>query len=88
MGQHRTRKEKEKAEQSRLKQIPLTDQIESGPASYLYKDENAGAKARHTTTPLLKVDQRYILKDLIKTVSISSLLLLIVIGIYFYLRYN
>jgi hypothetical protein len=88
MGQHRTRKEKERAEQARLKHVPLTDQIEGNSSGYVYTDDTTGVKSHQPSTSLLKVDQRYILKDLIKTVSISSFLLLIVIGIYFYLRYN
>lgn len=87
MAQHRTRKEKEKTNQARLRQ-PAAGQQTTQAALYSYSGDKLGAASQTPSQTLLKVDQGYILKDLMKTVSISSLLLLVVIGIYFYLRYN
>lgn len=89
MPQLRTRKEKDRARISRFKEISASGEIEKVEGSYKY---TGAAPENNSTTRanavLLKVDKQYIFKDLLKTVSISCLLLLVVIGIYFYLRYN
>ncbi|MDQ5951704.1 MAG: hypothetical protein QG639_985 [Patescibacteria group bacterium] len=84
MGQHRTKKEKEKAEKIRLKEIQR-DVSSGSEGSYQYASEDI---ERPYSGSLLKVDSQYIVKDLIKTIVISGCLLCVVIGIYFYLRYN
>lgn len=86
MGQHRTRREKERAEIARLKNNdnPVPEAKSGLTYSYKATAPSLGGAA----DSLLKVDQKYIVKDLLKTLIISSILFFIVIGIYFYLRYN
>lgn len=87
MAQHRTRKDKEKAQKIRLKDIEKDGTTASFSNTYSFSSqESANSEDRSNT--LLKIDSKYIVKDLFKTVTISSLLLMVVIGIYFYLRYN
>lgn len=85
MGQHRTKKEKERAQQIRLKEIERESTVPIDEGSYRYVSTVSPSAKADT---LLKVDSKYILRDLIKTVTISCFLLCVVIGIYFYLRYN
>lgn len=86
MGQHRTRREKEKAELARLKQT--NPSVPPSKAGVTYTYQAVLPSTAKASDSLLKVDKKYITKDLIKTLIISSILLLVVIGIYFYLRYN
>lgn len=85
MGQHRTKKEKERAQQIRLKEIERESAVPSDEGNYRYVSQ---APSSAKPDSLLKVDSKYIVRDLIKTVTISLFLLCVVIGIYFYLRYN
>lgn len=87
MAQVRTRKEKEKAQQLRLKEVEKDADGAVVQKSYSYSSTTQKNTASAGES-LLRVDSRYILKDLIKTITISSILLCVVIGIYFHLRYN
>ena len=88
MGQHRTRKEKERAEIARLKHPSESEALPANGPSYTFSSSDTRKPVSGGADNLLKIDQKYIIKDLWKTVIISSILLVIVIGIYFYLRYN
>lgn len=89
MPQLRTRKDKERARQVRLKDVVPVKSSEQQTDTYSYSSSQVSKNNfNKSVTSLLKVDQGYILKDLLKTVTISLSLLMVVIGIYFYLRYN
>lgn len=84
MAQTRTRKDKERAKKIRSQEAAQ----EESPSNTFSLAQTQSMRQESRSSSLLKVDQQYILKDLVKTIVISSILLIVVIGIYFYLRYN
>lgn len=88
MAVRRTLKDKQHAEQSRLKST--SGSMTSDGAYSLERTSRPTKIQVKATSPssLLKIDQHYIAQDLVKTLLISGFLFSLLIGIYFYLGYN
>lgn len=87
MAKKRTLKDKVQAASKRSK-TPQTDTTGGENMLYSLVDDSSSSKVKTSSPSLLRIDQTYIKKDLLKTVVISVILFCLLIGIYFYLSYN
>lgn len=85
MAKKRTFKEKQHAQTIRQKNTAM--EVPPG-LSYSLSDHDATKKSAVASSRLLKIDSKYIVRDLLKTLLISGVLFTLLIGIYFYLGYN
>lgn len=84
MPERRTRKAKERSSFSRALAASQSKPENSSGLSYSFSSTTDARFNRD----LLRVDKQFIIRDLIKTIVISFTLMAILIGIYFYVRYN
>ncbi|PIR61946.1 MAG: hypothetical protein COY81_02325 [Candidatus Pacebacteria bacterium CG_4_10_14_0_8_um_filter_43_12] len=87
MAVHRTREQKIKATQ-RLAQLAQSPSEETNSGGYSFSGQDLKKPATPVFTQTQLSHHQTVLNDLMKTVMISVILTAIVVGIYFYLRYN
>lgn len=69
-------------------QTSLPEAVPAVSYSLNREDRDVSSKKAVVASSLLRIDSKYIVRDLIKTLLISGILFTLLIGIYFYLGYN
>jgi hypothetical protein len=88
MAKKRTFKEKQHAQITRQHAAPSAPIEDSTGVSYSLSNDASTKKSNIYSSQLLRIDSKYIVRDLVKTLLISAVLFTLLIGIYFYLGYN